>query len=221
MSVPAEETVVAAKPYALHTDVEAILSQQFTGILADQEAGKLEWRRLPIAKELLPYIYTLLADERVEYSGLPEFMLHAVHMLLEAYIKAGYFDSNLKSELSSQKILRSRAAQARRKQRLYEDSHAMDDALDRAVVLGYSSADVITDYLTYVEDLIRNEPTNSGKQEIRDIVGQSQSVYRAVNALHRWGQADLLGDEDMEQAKRWVDGLAEWGGVTDSVQVRT
>ena len=138
-------------------------------------------------------------------------MIHAVHLLLQAYIEAGYFDPGMKSALSFQKMLRQKAAHEKQKAELMEGMHAFDSTLDQAVVNGWEQAERITSYLSFLEQLIRNEETETGKQEIRNAIAQSQSLHRAVKALNRWCEVEDRYDEAVvTQAERWREGLELW-----------
>lgn len=195
----------------IETDVAAIIKQQYTGILASSEAHKVEWRRVPIHKDLIPAIYTLLNDERVQYHKLEEFLTHGIHMLLEAYFEAGYYDPDLKAQLSYQKMIRARANHEKMKMQLTENMHSFDNMLDQAVVAGWEQADRIIEHLEFLGDLLHNEPTESGKQDLRATMGRSQSLFRALEALNRWCEVEGRFDEEtVEQARKWQDGLAPW-----------
>jgi Arc/MetJ-type ribon-helix-helix transcriptional regulator len=181
--------------------LEDIHLQHFLGELSPSEVKDLTSTSLSIPRQILIATDHVVGDPRTPYKNRSEFVRHAVHALLMAWVDAGWPDKHVYDIVSHAAAMREGAERLRVRADFDEAVTAYEVQLHDGAE--YGDWGLITRTLASLKGFIERSPDPFWKEHLMRVTAKNPAVKRAIATMYDGVQVFRRRDKRRKEAEAW------------------
>lgn len=200
-TAPARQVVPAVAPHPIVQLLENIHLQHFLGDLSPGEIKDLTTTTLSIPKQILIAVDHVTGDAHTPYKNRSEFIRHAIHGLLMAWVDAGWPDKHVYDIVAHAATMRESAE--RLKVRADFDGAITAYEIQLNDGTEYGDWKLVIRTLETLKGFIERSPDPFWKEHLMRTVAKNSSVKRAITTMYDGVQIYRRNDKRRKAAETW------------------